>query len=289
MRVKIYRARSMDAAMLQIRAETGPDALILSNRRVAGGVEVTIGVEAADEYVPAPERQACLRYHNVPDSLAHKLGAGALAFALSAAFRFRAFDLATGSRPILLAGPPGAGKTLTAARLATRLVLGGVRPLVLTADTSRAGGVEQLAAFTRLLGLHLLPATHLPALRIALAERPDHAPVLIDSAGFDPFDATQRDMIAALAASANAIIALVLPAGLDASEAGEMAAAGMEAGATHLVVTRIDLSRRLGAVIAAAGSGLSLAEAGIGSGAADGLVTMTPGFLADRLGQFSTK
>jgi flagellar biosynthesis protein FlhF len=51
-----------------------------------------------------------------------------------------------------------------------------------------------------------------------------------------------------------------------------------------LVATRLDVTRRLGAVLAAAhAGGLALSEAGIGPGAADGLVPMTPGLLAERL------
>ena len=61
---------------------------------------------------------------------------------------------------MILLGPPGAGKTLTAAKLAARLCLAGHRPMVITADGRRAGAVEQLAAFTRLLDLDLMVAPH---------------------------------------------------------------------------------------------------------------------------------
>ncbi len=54
-------------------------------------------------------------------------------------------------------------------------------------------------------------------------------------------------------------------------------------GAEFLVVTRMDVARRFGCVLAAAGSGLALTEAGIGAGAADGLVPLTAQFLAKRL------
>jgi flagellar biosynthesis protein FlhF len=46
----------------------------------------------------------------------------------------------------------------------------------------------------------------------------------------------------------------------------------------------LDVIRRLGGVLAAADAArLTLTEAGIGPGAADGLVPMTPDFLAARL------
>jgi flagellar biosynthesis protein FlhF len=108
--------------------------------------------------------------------------------------------------------------------------------------------------------------------------------VLIDAPGTDPFDPSQRDEIAGLAATADAQTALVLPAGLDACESAELAEAFAEAGATLLVATRLDLARRFGGVLAAAAGGkLTMTEAGTGPGAADGLATLTPALLAQRL------
>jgi flagellar biosynthesis protein FlhF len=107
--------------------------------------------------------------------------------------------------------------------------------------------------------------------------------VLIDTPGCDAFDTGQLDELAALAATANAAMVLVLPGGLDPAEALDIAHAYTAAGARLLVATRLDLSRRLGGILAAAGAGLALTEAGIGSGAADGLLPLTPAWLAARL------
>ena len=110
--------------------------------------------------------------------------------------------------------------------------------------------------------------------------------MLIDAPGTDPFDATQREEIAALAATVQAVVALVLPAGMDPAEAADLAHAFAEAGASLLIVTRLDITRRLGGLLAAGGSGrLALAEAGIGPGAADGMVALTPALLSTRLMQ----
>lgn len=300
MRLKLYRAPAMADAMRQVRAELGAEALILSTRRVGDGVEVTAGLDApepppvtvvaplqtAAAVPPAQQRRAqALGFHGVPAALSRTLSAGPLAFALSAALRFERLALDSGAAPLLLVGPPGAGKTLTCARLATRLVMGGARPMVVTADGRRAGATEQLAAFTRLLGLHLLVASQPASLARALARRQDGEPVLIDAPGVDGFDPAQRAEMAALAAAAGAEMALVLPAGHDAAESAELAGAFAESGAARLVATKLDTTRRLGGVLAAAAAGLSLAEAGIGPGAADGLVPMTPELLADRLSQ----
>ncbi len=289
MRLKLYRAARMAEAMACVRADLGPDALILATRRVAEGVEVTAALELEPEPAPAPpardpQRQTLLAYHDVPSELRQALEMGVLDQALGAALPFTALPLEPGSRPILLVGPPGAGKTLTVARLATRLVIAGTPPLVITADGRRAGAVEQLAAFTRLLGIELVVASHPVTLGRALARRQPGAPVLVDAPGIDPLDPAQRDEIAALAATADAAVALVLPGGVHPAEAAELAGGFAEAGATLLVATRLDQARRLGGVLAASHAGrLALTEAGIGAGAADGLTPLTPAFLAERL------
>ena len=287
MRLKLYRAADNAAAIAQVRAELGPDALILSSRRIAGGVEVTAALEPDDEPAPPPapdtRRVAAFTWHGVPAGLARRLEAGPLPFALSAVLRFEKLALCAAAPPLLVAGPPGAGKTLTVARLAARLVLAGTVPMVITADGKRAGAAEQLAAFTRLLGLQLIVASAPVPLSRALARREAGAPVLIDMPGTDPFDPAQREEIAALAATAGGALAVVLPAGLDVGEATDLAGAYAACGARLLAATRLDLARRIGAVLAAAGAGLALAEAGIGPGAADGMVPMTPDLLATRL------
>ena len=289
MRLKLYRAPSVNEAMARVRAELGPEALILATRRVAEGVEVTAALEPEEVAAPPadPERERLLAWHGVPPTLAKMLAAGPLEAALERTLRFGSLGLeAAGSRPVLFAGPPGAGKTLTVARLATRLVVAGISPLVITIDGQRAGATEQLAAFTRLLGLTLIVASHPVTLARALQRRKPGSPVLIDAQGTDPFDPAQQDDVAGLAATANAAVALVLPAGLDPGEAADLGAAFAAAGASLLVATRLDLARRLGWLLSAADAGkLTLTEAGVGPGAADGLTALTPALLASRLGE----
>jgi flagellar biosynthesis protein FlhF len=308
MRIRTFRARTVAAAMSAARAELGPEALILGTRRVADGIELTAATEPEDEIAPLaplgaaaapaaplqvvpPQQQQqqhdaaiarALAAHGLPASLCEALAAGPdLGVTLAASLRFSPLSLGPGSA-LLVVGPPGAGKTLTVAKLATRLRLAGETPRVIAADGRRAGAVEQLAAFTRLLGIDLIAAPHPATVLRALATRAE-APALIDTAGLDPFDAGEREEIAALAAAAGAEIALVIPAGMDSMEAAEMADAMTEAGACMLLATRLDLARRIGAIPAAAATGLAIAEAGTGPGAADGLATLTAETLAARL------
>lgn len=303
----------MAGAMSCVRAELGGEALILATRRTRDGVEITAALEPDREFVPplrtppvmpvanTPVAQtpvahrtgdrpagdtnvwAALRFHGVTEELRASLVTAPLPTALAGVLGFAALDLSAAAAPLVVIGPPGAGKTLTIARLATRLVLGGVTPMIITADGRRAGAMEQLCAFTRLLGIDLVAASHPVTLARALAGRPAHAPVLIDTPGIDAFDPAQCAEIAELLAASNGLAVQVLPAGLDVSEAADLAGAGHAMGARQLIGTRFDLARRLGGILAAGANGLALVEAGIGPGAADGLVALTPEFLAARL------
>jgi flagellar biosynthesis protein FlhF len=210
-----------------------------------------------------------------------RLAGGPLPGTLAALLGFAPLPLR--GPPLLFAGPPGAGKTLTVAKLATRLVIAGTPPLLVTADGRRAGATEQLAAFARVLGLPLAVASGPPALAKALARREDGQAALVDLPGCDPFcPAAARGLVALLAAARGTPV-LVLPAGLDAEESAETAHAFRLLGCRHLVPTRLDAVRRLGGVLTAAAAGLTLTEAGIGPDAADGLETLTPEGLARRL------
>ncbi len=295
MRLRLFRAPNLAAAMAQVRRELGPDALLLSSRRVGEGVEVSAAIE--DDEGPAPldvpvpaARPAAhgrtladqLAWHGVERAMAARLTQGDLAATITAEVAFAPLEPSSKLRPLLLVGPPGAGKTLTVARLATRMVMAGCQPAVLTADGRRAAAAEQLAGVTRLLGLTLTVCQPDTMARALTRVHPD-APVLIDTTGLDPFDPVDRDELAALAEAAKGSLALVLPAGLDPAEARDIAEAFRDGGARHLVATRLDTARRLGSVLSAAATGLALAEAGIGPGVADGLVPFEPAYLVRRL------
>lgn len=319
MRLRRFRDATLHGAMAQIRGALGDEALILQTRRVAGGVEITAALdqpEAAlpsvasdggpprrDQARPAPRGHSVARaerpagppedgeqvrltqldWHGVPVGLARRLRAGPLAFALSLALRFAKLDL-EGGAPVLFAGPPGAGKTLTVARLATRLVLAGAHPVVVCADGGRAGAAEQLAAFTRLLGIQLIELSSPAEARSVLKGLGGRRqPVLIDAQGCDPWQSEGVDLLQGLLGATRAVLATVLPAGLDPAEAADLAQGFAELGASALVATRLDGARRLGGVLSAAAAGLPLVELGVGAGAADGLVPASPDLLARRL------
>ena len=286
MRLRVFHAPSVGAAMARVRDELGPDALLLASRAVDDGFEITAAHDARE--TPAPLRldeslPDALRWHGVPSALASQWRAGDLIGSLADSFAFASLPCGTTDRPLLLVGSPGAGKTMTTARLATRLKLGGVTAQVVTADGRRAGAAEQLASFTRLLGLTLIVADTPAQLTRALARRPQDAPALIDMPGLNPAEPADRDFLRECREATNGTVALVLPAGLDPAESAEIAEAFHSLGAAYLVATRLDQSRRLGGILAAASAGLVMTDAGIGAGVADGLAPITPALLAERL------
>ena len=87
-------------------------------------------------------------------------------------------------RIVALVGPTGAGKTTSTAKLAAHLHLQqGWRVGVVTADTFRVAGADQLGAYARILGVPIEVAATPAALGRALARMTDLDCVLVDTSG----------------------------------------------------------------------------------------------------------
>ncbi|MEQ8813726.1 MAG: hypothetical protein RLO51_05370 [Thalassobaculum sp.] len=303
MRLKTFTAPSMAEAMQLVKAHLGADAIIVSTQKGDGGlgIRITAAIEAVededhyDQYDdgadPLDEIAEALAHHNVPGELADKLtrSAGsldaddpllALAGALDQHFKFQPLPTG-GKRPMVLLGMPGAGKTVTTAKLATRAVMNRRPVSVITTDTQRAGGYEQLHAFTRLLEVDLQQADGPAALQDAVTAARPGSLILIDCAGGNPFDADDAARQRRLIAGIEAEVVLVMAAGGDALEAAELAQAYAAMGARRLLATRLDIARRLGGLLSAASAGrLAFSEVGIGASVADGLAPLNPVSLA---------
>jgi len=324
MRLKSFHAANMPEAMAAVRAALGEDAIIVSMRDEDGGVRITAAVEpqpVTDSTVPPvhetaqldlsdfqiaettdhTEALADLFYrHGVPGRLADQLINAAMHHAHAKDVKallsqtlagLLPFHLAApaGDRPVLFVGPPGVGKTLTTAKFAAQARIAGQRVTVFTTDTVRAGGVDQLEAFTQLLGLPIVAAESAAALVDGIdAVRDQSDLILVDTAGINPFHMPDIAELVTLIKSLGGLSAvdaiLVLPAGLDAHEAADIAGVYQKLGIKRLILTRLDCARRLGGVITACMTGpfqlLALSQS---ARVADGLTPLSPDAFADIL------
>jgi flagellar biosynthesis protein FlhF len=112
--------------------------------------------------------------------------------------------------------------------------------------------------------------------------KPDQ--IVIDTHGMNPFSPEDMRDLARFVAAGNIEPILVLPAGLDADECGEMGRVYATVGVRHILPTRLDIARRLGGLLGAAHhGGLVFSDAGNTPKVADGLIQLTPQRLAHLL------
>jgi flagellar biosynthesis protein FlhF len=235
-----------------------------------------------------------LRGHRLPDALAHDFAKTAeqsglkdmtlaLACALDRRMKIAPLDI---SKPgaFLLLGPNGAGKTAVAAKIAAHARLKHRFVKLIATDAEGAGAVARLEAFADHLKMRLAIAENAEALAKAVGDAAkENALAVIDSAGFDPRNAKTRTAFQALAMIEGVEALGVVSACGDAEETTEIAAALSLLGAQRLIVTGVDLTRRLGALVSAAAQGLSLAHVTRSPFVAGGLETLTPLSLARAL------
>ncbi len=205
----------------------------------------------------------------------------ALAGALDASFAFQPLGEPRAGRPIMIVGPPGAGKTMVAAKMAARAVMKGRRVGVMTTDTVRAGGVEQLAAFTRLLKIDLIEIEDMHSLADGMQALRGQEQIIIDTAGRNPFNEDDMGSLAELLTAADIEPVLVMAAGGDAHEAAVIGKIFHAVGCRRMILTRLDMTRRLGSVLNAAFEArLSFCDVSLTPKVADGLTPLNPVSLA---------
>jgi len=316
MRLKTYTAASANEALQLIRDELGDSAVIVSTEtdRSTGAKIVTAALDdriepdAEDSAQPSTQADtvlsdladasATLRQllsrHGVPPHLGARIVtacdittddelAPSLTRGINQVYGFSPLDEKIGTRPMMLVGPPGVGKTVTAAKIAARVVMRGINPLVISTDTVRAGAIGQLEAFTRILKLNLVTARTIEDLEAAYDQARGEA-IIIDTAGANPFDEAALDAVGLAARAVGAEPVLVLAAGGDAVEAAEIAAAFAQIECKRLIATRIDLSRRLGSLLAAADAGrLAFSDVSVTPEIANGLTPLEAEMLANLL------
>lgn len=111
-----------------------------------------------------------------------------------------------------LMGPTGVGKTTTTAKLAARCVMrfGASKVALLTTDSYRIGGHEQLRIFGRILGVSVHAVRDGADLQLALTELKNKHIVLIDTIGMSQRDRAVTDQIAMLCSAGQPVQRLLL-------------------------------------------------------------------------------
>jgi flagellar biosynthesis protein FlhF len=286
MRIRTFNAPDMSHAMQMIRETLGREAIIISSHRAENGkgVVVTAAAEQAEQQMQKQETtqhsaftqgsvlqqiEAVLRFHSTPDHVTAKLLEIGKHLALqgkdiatdftrlmAACFQYAPLPLDQESFTLMLVGPPGTGKTMTIAKMASQAVMDKKKPIVITTDNKRAGGVEQLSAFTTILGIELNVADNRGELWRLLQQYAPHHRILIDTGGVNPFNPGDvRELTEYIKLDRSIEPVLVSAAGSDSAEAEDMARAFAPLGVRRLLLTRIDAARRYGSVLTAAMSG----------------------------------
>jgi len=271
MKLKSYTAANMNTAMEKIRQDLGDNAIIVNSSKVAGGVRVTAAVDNSKESfetinhkVSAPKFQNQLfdlfKFHKIPPVLMQKfIGLlehnapdidTALQNIFAASFKFEPLKFSL-PKPLMVIGMPGIGKTLAVSKMATEASFYSKKINVITTDIKRAGGVEQLTAFTKILGVELIVARNPKELKEALEPTTGQI-TIIDTAGANPYDQIELDGTKELLQVADVEPLLVIQAGGDVEEAADIAHAFKFANAKRMLITKADSARRLGSIFAAA-------------------------------------
>jgi len=154
-------------------------------------------------------------------------------------------------RVAALVGPTGVGKTTTIAKLAANYRLREKRQVgLITVDTYRIAAVEQLRTYAEIIDLPMQVVSTPREMRQAVRRLGDMDLILIDTAGRSPKDEVKLQELKAFLHEASADeVHLVLSVVAGRRTLEETAERFAEVGTTALILTKLDESPTLGAVL----------------------------------------
>lgn len=320
MRMKMFAAESLETAKAMIFAEMGDDAVILSQREVPGGVEVRaatdklgggmvpsesriltrLGAQPSPRLVENPLRNRvrdALLWHGAPQRFADRAADGsttgniadsdptlAIAAGLEGLITCDPL-LARPTRDILLVGAPGHGRTATAAKLTRRAAVANSEILPIAADLDSTAGGAQLAAYLEREQGQVRSVPNADDLFALLKQiRAEEKRCVIDLPAIVPFDQEDMASLQDLLAVIDAEPILVISAEGHPEDQVEAARAFARCGVRRAIVTKLDVTRRRGGIVAALSAAkISFSHLAITPFIGGGLVPATPSRLAQLL------
>ncbi len=152
---------------------------------------------------------------------------------------------------IALVGPTGVGKTTTLAKLAARYGLQqGKSVALITCDTFRIGGVEQIKVYARILDVPLEIVTSPSEMTAAVEKHSGRDVVLIDTIGRSQKNALQLGELRTLLAPAEPTqTCLVVSACLSASVHSDVVECFSALAPNRLIVSKVDEAHDLGCLV----------------------------------------
>ena len=297
MKSSVYSARTVKEALRKVRDALGPDAVILSETRRDGMVEITAsaGMPAVVQTTQSPRRAAAIAEH------VERLRAlgfdgpfiDTVAANVAPAARWETVErqvsrmIGVAPRPtvlprgrVRLIGPPGSGKTTSVIRLVANHVLqyGAGNVAIISQDVSRLAGCEQLQLASELLRVPVFEASDERGLRAALAETAGNALVIIDTPGIVAMHRLP-DGIADLAGFETY---LVLPATFNGATLRRLVDRTRELVPTGVLVSHVDAVETIGEVLSICHGGqLPIAWVGAGGELSHGLESASVELLVD--------
>ncbi|MBO1361390.1 hypothetical protein J2D73_16515, partial [Acetobacter sacchari] len=109
-------------------------------------------------------------WHGVPKILTSYLNQKPLQDSLRNIISFGKFSFLPGKSPIAVVGGAGFGKTLTVAKLAARLKVGGLQPLVVSVERATSVGAHALRAHMAQLKIDCFSVIDASSLKLILRE-----------------------------------------------------------------------------------------------------------------------
>lgn len=218
MQLETFRGRELQDVVRHVRRSLGDDAMIVRTqvlKRPSGNVVEVVAAQSA-----------------AIESFRKRIDGG------RAAARRARGKKRVGPYVIALVGPPGAGKTTTTMKLALHPEgVGGKSVGLITLDTYRVGGIEELQTYAEIADLPVEVVYHEREVPAAIERLRDRQVILVDAPGRSIED---KGWLEALQAIGPDEVHLVLPAGLRHDVARRHRNKLAETGITHLLLSKLD-------------------------------------------------